>query len=183
MKVLSFFINMIKLTKNREKIIIFLGDHPEEEFFGSEIASKLKISLGGVHGALKFLVKEKLVDVLQKGNMKFYQIVDNNPFVRQFKSAVVTKKLLPVVDKIKNISHEIILFGSAARGEQTAESDVDLFVLTDNVGGIEGAIKKDALKMKINSVIKTPSQWSEMEIKDPEFYNEVKQGIKLFSNL
>ena len=41
-------------------------------------------------------------------------------------------------------------------------------------------ISKYQKKIPIKLVIKTPNQWSELEIKEPEFYKEVKQGIKLF---
>ena len=172
---------MIKLTKNCEKIIIFLGDYPKRKFFGKEIAEKLNISLGGTHNALKYLVKEKIIDAEQRGNMKFYQIDDENALVKQLKTALIIEKLLPLVNNIKQNCKEIVLFGSAARGEQTANSDIDLFILTHNPEDIKKSILKCRSKIAISPVIKTPNQWSELEIKEAEFYNEVKQGIKLFN--
>ncbi len=172
---------MMKLTKNCQKIIIFLGDYPERKFFSKEIAEKLNISLGGTHNALKHLVKEKIVGIEQRGNMKFYQIDDENIFVKQLKTALIVEKLLPLVNKIKQDCKEIVLFGSAARGEQTANSDVDLFILTHNPEDIKNDIVKYRGKIMISPIIKTPNQWSELEIKEPEFYNEIKQGIKLFN--
>jgi predicted nucleotidyltransferase len=171
---------MVKLTKNHQKIIIFLGDYPEREFFSKEIARKLDISLGGTHNALKYLAKEKIVDAEQKGNMKFYRINDENPLVKQLKTTAFIEKLLPLINKIKQNCEEIILFGSASRGEQTRNSDVDLFVLTHNPEDVEKIISRHKRKMLIKPVVKTPNQWSELEIKEPEFYKEVKQGIKLF---
>jgi len=171
---------MIKLTKNCQKIIIFLGNYPERKFFSKEIAKKLKISLGGTHNALKYLAKEKIVKTEQKGNMKFFQIDDGNPLVKQLKKTIIIKKLLPLVDKIKQNCKEIILFGSVARGEQTINSDIDLFILTHSPEDIQKEIVKYKKEFLINPIIKTPNQWSELEIKEPEFYNEVKQGTKLF---
>jgi len=172
---------MMKLTKNCEKIIIFLGDYPKRKFFSKEIAEKLNISLGGTHNALKYLVKEKIIEIEQRGNMKFYQIDDENALVKQLKTALIIERLLPLVDSIKENCKEIVLFGSAARGEQTENSDVDLFILTHNPEDIKKGIVKYKEKIVISPVIKTPNQWGEMEIKEPEFYNEVKQGIKLFN--
>ncbi len=171
---------MVKLTKNHQRIIVFLGDYPEREFFSKEIAEKLNISLGGTHNALKYLTKEKIVEVEQKGNMKFYRINDDNPLVKQFKKTAVIEKLLPLINKIKQDCEEIILFGSASRGEQTRDSDIDLFVLTHNPEEIKKSISRHGRKMLIKAMIKTPNQWSELEIKEPEFYKEVKQGIKLY---
>ena len=171
---------MGKITKNCEKIILFLGNYPEKEFFSKEIAEKLNISLGGTHNALKYLVKEKVVEQEQKGNMKFYRINEENPLVRQFKVTLAIDGLSLLIKKIKDDCINIILFGSASRGEQTANSDIDLFVLTHNPEAAKSKIAKIKNKLIINPVIKTPNQWSELEIKEPEFYNEVKQGIKLF---
>ena len=172
---------MIKITKNCQKIILFLGNYLERKFFTKEIAEKLRISLGGTHNALKYLAKEKIVKTEQKGNMKFYQIEEENPLVKQLKTTTVIEQLMPLVNRIKNDSEKIILFGSASRGEQTADSDIDLFVLTHNPEIIKKNIAKLKRRIPINPVIKTPNQWGELEIKEPEFYNEVKQGIKLFN--
>ncbi len=171
---------MVKLTKNHQKIIVFLGDYPEREFFSKEIAGKLDISLGGTHNALKYLTKEKIVEAEQKGNMKFYRINDENPLVKQLKTTAVIEKLLPLINKIKQGCEKIILFGSASRGEQTRNSDIDLFILTHTPEDVKKNISKYQKKIPIKPVIKTPNQWSELEIKEPEFYKEVKRGIKLF---
>jgi len=170
---------MVKLTKNHQKIIIFLGDYPERRFFSKEIAGKLDISLGGTHNALKYLSKEKIVEAEQKGNMKFYQINDENPLVKQLKTTAVIEKLLPLINKIKNACEEIILFGSASRGEQTRNSDTDLFILTHTPEEVKKDISKYQKKTAVKPVIKTPNQWGELEVKEPEFYKEVRKGIKL----
>jgi len=170
---------MIKLTKNCQKIAVFLGSYPERSFFSKEIAEKLNISLGGTHNALKYLAKEKIIKAEQRGNMKFYQIDNENPLVKQLKTTAVIEKLLPFVDKIKRNCKEIILFGSAARGEQTADSDIDLFILTHDPECVKKEFAECKQKMLFSPIIKTPNQWSELEIKEPEFYNEVKRGTKL----
>lgn len=171
---------MGKITKNCEKIILFLGDYPENKFFTKEIAEKLNISLGGTHNALKYLVKEKIIEQEQKGNMKFYCINEENSLVKQFKITSAIEELSLLIKKIKDDCINIILFGSASRGEQTVDSDIDLFVLTHNPEVVKSKISKIKSKLIINPIIKTPNQWSELEIKEQEFYNEVKQGIKLF---
>lgn len=170
---------MTKLTKNCAKIILFLGNYPVKDFFSKEIAEKLDISLGGAHNALKYLAEEKIIQQKQRGNMKFYRVDEKNPLVKQVKITSVIEVLLPLIKSVKKHCLNIILFGSASRGEQTAGSDVDLFLLTHNPKIVKEKMAKLKGKLKINPIIKTPNQWSELEIKEPEFYNEVKQGIKL----
>ena len=43
----DFNLIIIKITKNCQKIILFLEDFPKRKFFSKELAEKLKISLGG----------------------------------------------------------------------------------------------------------------------------------------
>jgi predicted nucleotidyltransferase len=171
---------MTTITKNCAKLILFLGIRPEEKFFTKELSNRLKISLGGAHNALKYLIKKKIISEEKKGNMNFYQINDKNPVVKQVKITAAIEALMPLIDKTKGNAKEIILFGSTSRGEQTIGSDVDLFILTHQPEIVRQNISKYAKRMNIKAVIKTPNQWSEMELKKPEFYNEVKRGIKLF---
>ncbi len=133
---------MKTLSRNCQKIIIFLGLHPEEKFFNKEIAAKAGVSAGGAHNALKQLAQEKIVEAEKKGNMKFYQIVADNPKVKQLKITAVVDQLSGLVNAIKSHSQKIILFGSSARGEQTATSDIDLFIETDNKEEVNKIIKK-----------------------------------------
>jgi len=171
---------MLKITTNNKKIINLLADYPNQSFFTKEISEKLKISLGGTHNSLKELAKEKIVSVEQRGNMKFFQINFYNSLVKQLRSAFAVEKLSKIISKIEMGSKEIILFGSASRGEQSAESDLDLFILADNSQKIKEIMEKERVKLPIKAIIKTPNEWGEMEIKDPEFYLEVKKGIKLY---
>ena len=171
---------MFKITKNNKKIINLLADYPNQQFFTKEIADKLKISLGGTHNSLKELVKEKMVLKEVKGNMKFFQINVQNSLVKQLRITFITEKLSEIIKKIKKYSKEIILFGSASIGEQDKESDVDLFVLTNNPHEVKKTLNRCNKELLINFVIKTPNEWGEMEIKEPEFYSEVKKGIILY---
>ncbi len=171
---------MFKITKNNQKIINLLADYSNRQFFTKEIADQLKISLGGAHNSLKELTENKIIIMESKGNMKFFQINIQNSLVKQLRVAFVTENLSAIIKKIEKYSKEIILFGSNARGEQTRESDIDLFILSNTPSEVQEAIKKYNKKLLINPVIKTPNEWGEMEIQEPEFYNEVKKGIILY---
>jgi len=85
-----------------------------------------------------------------------------------------------LIKKLKAKSLGIILFGSASRGEQTIDSDIDLFVLTNHKGEVRKILHSASNKLSIKAVIKTANEWSELEVKEPEFYKEVQKGIKLY---
>lgn len=167
------------LTKSEQKIIILLSNYPNREFFCRQIAKKLNISVGGASQTLKKLEKRRLIKSEKQGNMKFYRIIAESPAVRQYKINFTINKIDSFIKKLKPKSLEIVLFGSASRGEQTAGSDIDLFVLTNDKPAAEETIKGSGKTVPIRAIIKTPNEWFELEGKDPEFYNEIKRGIKL----
>lgn len=168
------------MTKLEKKIIILLSNYPESEFYGQEIAKKVACSKASVSGILKSLAEKKLVLKKVKGHMKFYQINQNALGLKRFKIDLVLDKLKPVITGLEKFSKKLVLFGSASRGEQMFNSDIDLFILTNEKEEIKLALKKLNPKLQIKAVLKTPSQWSETELLDPEFYHEVKNGITLF---
>jgi predicted nucleotidyltransferase len=111
--------------------------------------------------------------------MKFYQINLDHPEIKRFKIDSALEAMQPIVIKLEKIASKIVMFGSASRGEQTAESDFDLLVLTNHKEQVRSIINKMKQAARIKPIVKTPSEWSETEIKEPEFYQEVKRGILL----
>lgn len=174
------FTNMNLMTKTEEKILELLALNPYREYYGSEIAREVKCSKAAVSGILaRFLVK-KIIKARSLSNLKFYQI-NPNPFVMNYKISLALNRLESVIGKLKRISTMIILFGSASRGEQTVESDYDLFVISKDRHAVIEIIRGSRLKNIIKPIIKTNSEWAEMEINDPIFFNEIKRGINLHS--
>jgi predicted nucleotidyltransferase len=159
------------------KIIQYLSDYPEREFYGQEIADKIKCSKASASIILKSLMDKKIVSKNTKGHMNFYQVNTKSPDLKKFKINAAIDILKPILSKLEKKSRKIILFGSAGRGEQTADSDIDLFVLSRDKKEVLDIIKKN--KLNIKAIIKTPGEWSEMEEREPEFYREIKSGIIL----
>ncbi len=168
------------MTKLEQRIIKLLSDYPEREFYGQEIARKAKCSKASVSGILKTLAGKKIIFRNTRGHMKFYQINQKNLAVKKFKINSALEKLAPLLSKLEKISQKIILFGSASRGEQTANSDIDLFVLSNDKNEVRKIIESANRNLRIKAIIKTQSEWSEAETREPEFYQEIKNGITVY---
>lgn len=168
------------MIKTEEKIMELLALNPYREYYGSEIAREVKCSKASVSGILGGFLDKKIIKSRAVGNLKFYQI-NQSPILANYKISLVIKKLEPIVEKLKKISTKVVLFGSSARGEQTVESDIDLLVISKNKEEVRIVIGGGRLKNIIKPIIKTNSEWSEMEINDPEFFGEVNRGIVLHS--
>jgi len=109
--------------------------------------------------------------------LKFYRINPKNIEVKKWKIDSALHAILRFVKRLSPHADKIILFGSASRGEQTASSDIDLFVLTRKKTDVQRVLAMIRPKRKMNAVIKTPQEWAEMEVREPEFYQEIKNGI------
>jgi len=169
------------MTKIEQKIVALLADYPEKEFYAQEISEKVKCSKASASIILKALADKKIISRTAKGHMKFYQINQKNPEVKRFRINWAMGKLNSILPGLKKHSQRIILFGSASRGEQTFGSDMDLFVLSLDKNKTKMDLKKISGRLRIKAIIKTAGEWSEMEIKDPEFFAEVKNGITLYN--
>ena len=146
----------------------------------SEVVKSVNISKAGANIALRQLVKSGFVTRSIKGRTHLYQADTRNCLIKQFKVLESVAGLYPLIEKIKNVSQQIILFGSAARGENLEDSDIDLFILTRAGDEIRAVIKKSDKSSKIKAVVKTPYSFAELERKDSVFYQEITRGVTIF---
>ncbi len=171
----------ILVNTNAQKILWFLIQHPGKEYLEKEIQKSTKISKAGVNFAMKNLWKKKLTLRQKRGKIAFYSVNYSHPVIKQLK---VLKKILevtPILEKLKPESMKIILYGSCSRGEDTEQSDMDLFIVTNSSKEeILKLINKWRSKRKYQIVIRSPLKYVEMESDEPIFYREVNQGIVLW---
>jgi predicted nucleotidyltransferase len=89
------------------------------------------------------------------------------------------------VNNIKNNfnAETIVLFGSFSKGEDIEESDVDILVITKNIGKIESHMPlSDVIEKELNRKIRIHVLKS-LEKSDDEFKNTIANGIVLYGYL
>jgi len=170
----------ILVSTNAQKIIDFLIQRPGAQFLAKEIQKAAKVSKGGASLALRKLAKEGLIRRQKRGKVFLYSVEHAEPVIKQLKVLKNVELLSPLVAKIKGLSEKIVLFGSAARGEDTIKSDIDIFILTHTPQEIEPILKEQKLRRKIQSIIRTPVSFAEMQKKEPVFFEEIVRGITLW---
>ncbi|MBL4712841.1 MAG: ArsR family transcriptional regulator [Gammaproteobacteria bacterium] len=131
-------------TKTQQKVLGLLFGQFDRSFYTNEIMRLASIGRGTISRELDRLVAASLLTVSRKGNQNHYQANPCSPIYEELKS-IVDKSLSAndevVVGNTLNISRtalneliksyhirRLVLFGSAARGELTADSDIDLLI-------------------------------------------------------
>ena len=113
-------------------IIDALGKDPDSSLHTRRVAEEAGVSVGAASMILRILEGSHLVHVEVRGNMKFYSIDLLNPIAREFKVLYNVRMLYPLVERLRENAEKIILFGSCAEGLDSRDSDVDLFILTQD---------------------------------------------------
>lgn len=164
---------------NPQIVLLFLSDRIGESFIPGEIQKATGISKAGVYRALSALKDQDLIISDEKGR-SLYSARINDPRVRQFKVLNNVATLRPLVKKISPLARKVVLYGSAARGEDGIKSDIDLFIVAKDTSEVARVISALKYKKKVQSVIKTAVEASEMEGSEKVFLAEINSGIILW---
>ena len=170
------------ISTNAQKVLDFLIQNPGKQFLANEIEKATRLSRAGVNFSLRKLAEEKLVLREKKAKIYLYSVDYSNPVIKQLKILKTTMVLQPVVNKLKKLSKKIVLFGSCARGENVADSDIDLFILADSPRSIEENIKRSNFRKKLQPVIRNSTQLIKMKKEESVFFEEIEHGITLWES-
>jgi predicted nucleotidyltransferase len=98
--------------------------------------------------------------------------------VREFKKFENILELNPLLLKIREVSNKIVLYGSCATGEDTLESDVDLFIVSKEKEKILREIRRETreVKREIKSIIVSVEEYLSMRNKKEPILEEVDKG-------
>lgn len=120
-------------TKLRRKLLAFTFSHAGENFYVRELAGFIQEDAGNLSRELRKLEGEGLFTSQVRGNSKFYVLNPQYSLYDEikkivFKTTGVAGSLKSVIDVYPGIGRAFI-YGSCARGQENAASDVDLVVV------------------------------------------------------
>ena len=80
------------------------------------------------------------------------------------------------------ISNQIILYGSCATGEDTQDSDIDIFVHSNNSKKVNKSINNHQthIDRKVSLVVFSDMELQKLKHKDKPFYSRIKKGRLLY---
>jgi predicted nucleotidyltransferase len=170
----------ILLNTAANKVLGFLTLHQDASFYDKEVSEKTGVSRGMTNMILRQFFDAGLLEREKRGRMWFYTL-STNPLFKYYRVYENLVNLEDLVKALKPISQRIILFGSTAKGEDTAESDIDIFILATRKDEALKAIREYDIEREIKPVLQTPSEYAVSRKKDKAFYDEVAKGIVLLN--
>ncbi len=125
-------------TKVQQRVLGLLFGNPGRSFYANEIIALVGSGTGAVHRELARLANSGLLTVTRVGNQKHYQANAAAPVFEDLRGLIVkTSGLSDLLrEALEPLAHDIeaaFVFGSVAKGEDTAASDVDLLVVSERL--------------------------------------------------
>ena len=167
--------------KSTLMLIITLGRNYITKFHVRDLSRSLNYDASLISKNLKNLEKLGLVKREDVGNLVFYQADINNALLKHMKICFTLLELNELIQEIRSDSNVSILYGSCSKGEDTSESDVDLFIETLEKERIKKTINLFQKKMnrKISPLIVTPDEAYQLKANDEYLYSNIFEGIVL----
>ncbi|MBM3308635.1 MAG: winged helix-turn-helix transcriptional regulator [Candidatus Altiarchaeales archaeon] len=178
------FKKMNLFSRSGTRLLRLLARNPSKSMYEREISKEAGVSVGSTNQHLREFAKQGIVHVEQKGRMNFYCINLDNPVVRQLKITFNTLELEPLVERIKDHSTRITLFGSCAEGTDTEDSDVDLLILAKEKEKVRAEVSKFSPKIerKVSAIIVNTDEFMKLKKEDKPLYERISRGIDLWNS-
>jgi len=177
------------ITTNTQKVLGLLTKFSDREFYEREVARRLEISAGSANRALNALFSSGVVKRRREGKMFFYSIdSSNNATITELKKIINLLLIEPLVETLKGISNRVVLYGSCSQGTDASESDLDLFVVSNDKQNVSDTIHNFTFprgyeNIHIQSVIKTPVELLESGESERTFLEEIERGLELWEKI
>jgi len=176
-------------SKVQQRVLALIFGQPERSFYASEIMRSVQSGTGAVERELSRLQRSGLVSVERIGNQKHYRANHQSPIFAELQSLVIKtvalteplrKSLEPYSDKIKTA----FVYGSVAKGTDTAYSDIDLMIIGDELSYSElyAALQnvEDTLGRQISPTFLSLKDWRRKASEKGSFISNVNVLPKIF---
>ena len=175
-------------SRTRQRTLGLLFGQPERSFFLNELIVAAAAGSGAVQRELARLAESGLVSTTQVGRRRAYQANPAAPLFEELRSIVLKTSgaaeplkaaLAPLARRIRLA----FLYGSVAKGAATAGSDLDILVVSDDLG-LEELYKAFApaeqlLARKVNPTLYTTTEFRRRLEKPQGFLSRVLAGERI----
>jgi predicted nucleotidyltransferase len=125
-------------TRTQQRVLSLIFGQPDRVFLQKELIDQAESGSGGVRRELDRLTKSGLLTVDRVGAQKHYRANRSAPIFNELrgivmKTVALTDPLQKALRPLKKHIRLALVYGSVARGEDRAQSDIDLLVVADDL--------------------------------------------------
>ena len=152
----------------QQRVLGLLFGQPDRSFYATELIALAGGGSGGVQRELARLAQSGLVTVRPLGNQKHYQANPDSPIYEELCGIArktvglaepLRAALTPLADKIQ----AAFVFGSVAKKQDTATSDIDLMLLSDRLSYADLFIALETVSAQLGRTV-NPTLLSKQEL-------------------
>jgi len=176
-------------TKTQQQVLGLLFGNPNRSYYAKEIVRFAGLGSGTIQRELEYLSAAGLLTVTKIGNQKHYQANKKSPIYKELRGIVIKtfgvgdlirSALMSIKDKI----HMAFIYGSVAKGTDTANSDIDIIMCSDNLSYPEIYPLLEKIEQKIGREV-NPTIYKKNELlqklrKDNAFIKRILKQPKIF---
>lgn len=125
-------------TATQQRLLGLLFGQSERSFFVTELIELADVGRGAVQRELARLARSELVLIEYLGNQKHYRANPDSPVFKELCSIVsktvgIEESLRSVLEPLSARISLALIYGSVAKHADTASSDIDLLVVSDDL--------------------------------------------------
>ena len=176
-------------SKVRQRVLAVLFGNPHRSFYANELIALAQSGTGAVQRELATLSEAGLLTVKRQGNQKHYQANADAPVFSELRGLVL--KTMGLADVLRAalalLAPQIELafvYGSMAKQQDTADSDIDVMVVSTDLGyaDVFGTLESATVTLgrKINPTLYTPVEMTNRMSQDNAFVTRVLRQPKIW---
>lgn len=176
-------------SATQQRVLGFLFGQPDRSFFATELIGLIGAGSGAVQRELARLAESGIVTVTRIGTQKHYQANPDSPLFEELcglirKTVGLRDPLQQSLVLYRDQIDVAFVYGSVAKGTDTARSDIDLMIIGDELDyvGVYNAVHEaeTMLHRTVNPNLSTLKEWRKKIADKNPFIVKVKEQPKLF---
>jgi predicted nucleotidyltransferase len=189
MRMIKSTLSNVLFSKARQNVLALLYGQPDRSFHTNEIIRLSGSGTGAIQRELNKLNSAGLITAETIGNQKHYSANRTSPLFSELRGIVLkTFGLADVLQKalspINSQIHIAFIYGSIAKQEDTAHSDIDLMLICENLtyADLFKLLEETQVQLgrSIHPTFYSLTEWKRKRETNNHFLNQVMTQPKIF---
>jgi len=175
-------------TKTQQKLLALFFGQPDKSFYLNEVVRLADMGRGSISRELNKLTDAGVLVVSKQGNQNHYQANKALPIFNELKgvvkktfgvAGVLQSALVPLLPQLSRA----FVYGSVAKGEDNAGSDVDVMLVGEDLSYSEIMQLLESAELQlgrpVNPTIYSPTEFSERLAEGQSFLTKVMAQMQI----